>query len=100
VKRLNEIFLLLPVASHLVPTAVPDVAWQKVAMSTWHCDSLEARFRRQKAASKPFKDAFYAMLVCEINKFPLVRPGALEPYSLATCLLLGDPCGSLRLLTQ
>jgi hypothetical protein len=49
---------------------VPDVAWQKVAMSTWHCGSLEARFRCQKAASKPFKDAFYAMLVCEINKFP------------------------------
>jgi len=45
-----------------------------VAVSTWHLVSLEAHFHRQKAASKPLKDAFYATFGCAIKKLPWSDP--------------------------
>jgi len=53
---------------------VPNAARYKVAVSPWHLVSLEAHFHRQKAASKPLKDAFYATFGCEIKKLPWYDP--------------------------
>jgi hypothetical protein len=43
-------------------------------VSRRHRVSLEAHFHRQKAASKPLKDAFYVMFGCEIKKLPWSDP--------------------------
>jgi hypothetical protein len=53
---------------------VPDIARKKMTVSSWHPLFLEAHFRRQKAASKPSKDAFYATFSREINNFPWSDP--------------------------
>jgi hypothetical protein len=66
---------------------VPDVARKKIAVSARHPLFLEAHFRRQKAASKPLKDAFYATFICKINKFPWSDP-ELVSMSLYPCLAL------------
>src|SRR5687768_7382997 len=65
--KLEQKFSLMTAVSD-----VPDVSGYKMTVSTRHLFSLKAlkaHFCRQKLASKPLKDAFYAMLVCEINYF-------------------------------
>ena len=44
------------------------------AVGARHLFSLQAHFQGQKAASKPFKDAFYATSPYEINTFPWCDP--------------------------
>jgi hypothetical protein len=52
---------------------MPDMPWQEVAVGARHRVSLEARFQRQKGASKLLNGAFYVTLLCKINQ--LCRPG-------------------------
>jgi hypothetical protein len=53
---------------------VPEMARKKMTVSSRHPLFLETHFRRQKAASKPSKDAYYATVTREINKFPCSDP--------------------------
>jgi hypothetical protein len=66
------------------PFVVPDGPWQKVAVGARHRLFLEAYSRRQNEASKPLKDAFYAMLVCEINNLSWSDPAQwdFQPFNL------------------
>jgi hypothetical protein len=61
---------------------VPDGPWQKVAVGARHRLFLEAYSRRQNEASKPLKDAFYAMLVCEINNLSWSDPAQWDTKAL------------------
>jgi hypothetical protein len=56
---------------------VPDIARKKMTVSSWHPLLLEARFRHQKATSKPSKHAFCAIFNREINNFPWSDPKQL-----------------------
>jgi hypothetical protein len=53
---------------------VPDVSRQEIAVGAWHHVSLEATFCHKKAASKPSKDAFYAILIRESKKLRRSEP--------------------------
>jgi hypothetical protein len=60
---------------------VPDVSGQEMAVSALHHVSLEATFCDQKAASKPSRDAFYAILVREIKKLCRSDPRRSSPLT-------------------
>ena len=73
--------MFLTVGCCLVPHAylmVPDVARQEVAVGARHRVSLEATFCHQKAASKPIKHAFYAILVREIKNLRQSDPALVS----------------------
>ena len=61
VERFEKVFLTI--ACGFVPN-VPNITRDKITIRSRHRLFLEAHFQRQKAASKPLKDAFYATLWC------------------------------------
>jgi hypothetical protein len=73
---------------------MPEMIWQEVTVRARHRVSLEPTFCHQKAASKPLKDAFYAILVRKIKNFPRSDPALVTINSslvpiipIAYCLL-------------
>ena len=67
---------------------MPDVTWQESDGLLVASSFLEPVFSVQKAASKPQKDAFYAILRYQINIFPWSDPELDFPTPAITPLRL------------